>query len=52
MLEEHRVESPATETEAIEDAIAGLVTDLRSRHEIEAVGVGAAGYVDASRSPW
>ena len=50
VLEEHRVESPATDTEAIEDAIADLVAELRSRHEIEAVGVGAAGYISASRS--
>ena len=28
ILEEHRVESPATDAEAIEDAIAGLVTEL------------------------
>ena len=28
VLEEHRVESPATDTEAIEDAIAGLVAEL------------------------
>jgi len=50
VLEEHRVESPATDTEAIEDAIADLVTELGSRHKIEAVGVGAAGYISASRS--
>jgi glucokinase len=50
VLEEHRVESPATDTEAIEDAIAGLVNELGSRHRIEAVGVGAAGYISASRS--
>jgi len=50
VLEEHRVESPATDTEAIEDAIADLVAELASRHEIEAVGVGAAGYISASRS--
>jgi glucokinase len=50
VLAEHRVESPATNTEAIEDAIAGLVTELGSRHRIEAVGVGAAGYVSRSRS--
>ena len=36
--------------EAIEEAIVGLVTDLRADHHIEAVGVGAAGYVDVSRS--
>ncbi len=50
ILEEHRVESPATDSEAIEEAIAGLVKELASRHPIEAVGVGAAGYVDKSRS--
>jgi len=50
ILEELRVESPATDSEAIEEAIAGLVAQLGSRHEIGAVGVGAAGYVDKSRS--
>lgn len=50
VLEELRVTSPATDTEAIEDAIAGLVTELRSRHDIAAVGVGAAGYIDKHRA--
>src|SRR6478609_3592816 len=50
ILEELRVESPATNADAIEEAIAGLVTELRSRHEIETVGVGAAGYVDKARA--
>jgi glucokinase len=50
ILEHRRVESPATEAEAIEDAIAGLVADLRSRHDVDRVGLGAAGYIDASRS--
>src|SRR3712207_3073442 len=50
VLEELRVESPATDAEAIEDAIAGLVAELRTRHEITAVGVGAAGYVDKGRA--
>jgi glucokinase len=44
------VESPAEHVEAIEEAIVGLVTDLRAQHPIEAVGVGAAGYVDRTRS--
>jgi glucokinase len=44
------VESPAEQVEAIEEAIVGLVTELRTEHPIEAVGVGAAGYVDSSRS--
>ena len=44
------VQSPAEHVEAIEEAIVGLVNNLRAEHPIEAVGVGAAGYVDASRS--
>ena len=50
VLEELRVESPATDAEAIEEAVAGLVKELGSRHDIEAVGVGAAGYVDKTRA--
>ena len=50
ILEELRVESPATNAEAIEEAIAGLVGELSSRHRIETVGVGAAGYVDRARA--
>ena len=50
IVEELRVESPATDAEAIEEAIAGLVTDLSSRHDIATVGVGAAGYVDKARA--
>jgi glucokinase len=50
VLEELRVESPATDVGAIEDAIEKLVTELRTRHPIEAVGVGAAGYIDKSRA--
>jgi glucokinase len=50
ILEEHRVESPATDVHAIEEAIEKLVTELRTRHDIAAVGVGAAGYIDRNRS--
>lgn len=50
VIEELRVDSPATDVQGMEDAIVGLVADLRSRHEIVAVGVGAAGYVDRDRS--
>ena len=50
IVEELRVESPATDAEAIEDAIAGLVARLRERHDITSVGVGAAGYIDKSRA--
>ncbi|CAN5614708.1 ROK family glucokinase [soil metagenome] len=50
VLAEHRVESPAADAVAVEDAIAELVAELASRHEISAVGIGAAGYVDAGRT--
>jgi glucokinase len=50
VLEELRVVSPATDVAAIEDAITGLVVELAGRHAVEAVGVGAAGYIDKSRS--
>ena len=50
ILEELRVESPATDVPAIEAAIEKLVTELRTRHAIEAVGVGAAGYIDKARA--
>jgi len=50
ILEEARVESPAMDAEAIEQAITDLVAELRSRHEVEVVGIGAAGYVDAKRA--
>ena len=50
VVEELRVVSPATDVAAIEDAITGLVKELSGRHLVEAVGVGAAGYIDKSRS--
>ena len=50
ILNTARRESPATDTEAIEREIAELVLELRGNHEIAAVGVGAAGFVDVRRS--
>lgn len=50
VLEELRVSSPAGEVHAITNAITGLVADLAQRHTLEAVGVGAAGYVNRLRS--
>lgn len=50
IVEELKVESPAKDVEAIEDAIAGLVIELAGRHEVACVGIGAAGYVDSSRA--
>jgi glucokinase len=45
-----RRESPATDTDAIELNIADLVAELRGHYEVEAVGIGAAGFVDSRRS--
>jgi glucokinase len=50
VVEELRVVSPAADVAAIEHAITRLVTELACRHQIEAVGIGAAGYIDKSRS--
>jgi glucokinase len=45
-----RRESPASDSEAVEATIAELVLELKKGHAIEAVGVGAAGFVDVRRS--
>ncbi|MGZ4436327.1 MAG: ROK family glucokinase [Nocardioidaceae bacterium] len=45
-----RRESPATDSGAIERGVADLVAELRGSHQIEGVGVGAAGFIDAARS--
>lgn len=50
ILEQLRVESPAEDPAAIEEAVAGLVRELQSRHDFDAVGVGAPGYVAADRA--
>lgn len=50
ILAEHRVESPATDAARIVAAVHDLVTRLRQDHDVTAVGVGAAGYIDKSRS--
>ncbi|WGL53817.1 ROK family glucokinase [Nocardioides sp. BP30] len=50
IVEELRVTSPATDPDAIQAAIASVVLELKSRHEISSVGVGAAGYIDKGRS--
>ena len=45
-----RRESPAMDSEAVEATIAELVLELKKEHAIEAVGVGAAGFVDVRRA--
>jgi len=50
ILVEETEPTPATDPAAIATAIADVVGRLRQSHEIEAVGIGAAGFVDAKRS--
>ena len=50
ILERQRQVTPARDARATSEAIVAMVQELRTRHDVEAVGVGAAGYVDADRS--
>ncbi|MBA2573177.1 MAG: ROK family glucokinase [Actinomycetota bacterium] len=50
VLERARRDTPSTSPTEVENAIAEIVSDLRSRHVVSAVGIGAAGFVDATRS--
>ena len=49
ILERLRVPTP-TGTDALARAVADMVAELAARHEVNAVGVAAAGYIDRSRS--
>ncbi len=50
MLESTRRESPATEPAAIAESIAAIVAEYADDHEITAVGVAAAGFIDLART--
>lgn len=50
ILARARRESPAANSNLIEDTIADLVRELAVGHDVAGVGVGAAGFVDARRS--
>lgn len=50
LVKETRRVTPASSPPEIVDAIADIVRELGERHEIEAVGVGAAGFVDKARA--
>jgi glucokinase len=45
----HR-DTPADDVSRIENAIVAAVGELTSRYDVEAVGIGAAGFIDAQRS--
>ena len=48
LLDTARVSTPSEEG-ALEDAIAGVVEDLRNRHEVAGVGLAVAGFVARDR---
>ncbi|WP_340556717.1 ROK family glucokinase [Streptomyces sp. GSL17-111] len=52
ILEKVRTETPdkSKSPRVVEDVITELVLDLSDRHDVHAVGIGAAGWVDADRS--
>jgi len=50
VLERASTATPSSSPIEVEDTIAALVRDLTSRHLVYAVGIGAAGFVDATRS--
>ena len=45
-----RRDTPAQDPEKTEDVIADCIRELAADHEVEAAGLGAAGFVDAARS--
>ncbi len=50
IVERARVDTPARDAKATTGAIVSVINQLRHGDEIEAVGVGMAGFVDAERS--
>jgi glucokinase len=50
ILAHTRVDTPPHNPTAVEDAIATVVAELRTKHDVEAVGVGVAGFVDRDRA--
>lgn len=50
ILAQHRVDTPARDAEATTNAITSVIETLRADHDVEAIGIGIAGFVDAARS--
>lgn len=50
VMARHRVATTERDAESVERTVADLVLQLRADYEIEAVGIGAAGFVDEKRS--
>jgi glucokinase len=50
VIETERQPTPADDVAATRDVIISVTRELAARYQVEAVGVGAAGWIDASRS--
>jgi len=50
VLSRERRVTPGHDAQAVEDTIVELITAAAAKHDVAAVGIGAAGFVDASRS--
>ena len=50
VLRHEQRRTPATSPDSIRDVVVDLVGELSRTHRVEAVGVGAAGWIDAGRS--
>jgi glucokinase len=50
ILERTRRDTPSTDPQATGDTVALLVQELAASHDVEAVGIGAAGFVDEKRA--
>jgi glucokinase len=50
ILQSTRRPTPAEDPTKVEDVIADAVRELVASHEVEAIGLGAAGFVDAARA--
>jgi len=50
IIEKLQRDTPAARPDGTVVVIAGAVSELLSRHEVEAIGIGAAGFVDQTRS--
>ncbi len=42
--------TPSSSARDVEDTVASLVTELNRRHDVVAVGIGAAGFIDSTRA--
>ncbi|MEI6620592.1 MAG: ROK family glucokinase [Actinomycetes bacterium] len=50
VVQSDRLATPSRNPESVENAIVELVLEYRSEHDVEAVGIGCAGFIDEKRS--